>query len=265
MAPIPQGLADRLKSLVSAWAAGIYFLLPEPLRRALLGLLVRLLPWDGASRRIMEANLIFAYPGRVPARQELRRTLETEAKIRHLRLTLERMGGWRADRATVKGLSHWEALGARKSTALLVISDLGSPEVALLKLKEAGIGARSAIRFERASPGHSVRIPWFGVPVTTSVAPMEFARETGAAVIPVVSYRNPRDGEFIVEILPEVPWVRMPAEPDLEVAVNTASLAGRFEEKLRAYPADWPWWRLRFDGDLEPLRDGEWREPRFPR
>lgn len=265
MASVPQGLAERLKSLVFAFVAGTYFLLPESLRRALLGLASKFLPWGGSLHRVVEANLIFAYPGRVPARQELRRKLDAEARVRRLRLMIEEWGGWRADRATVKGLSHWEALGDRKSTALLVISDLGSPEAAMLKLKEAGIGARNAVRFERHAPGHFVRIPWFGIPVQTSVAPMEFARETGGAIIPVVSYRNPANGEIVIEILPEVPWVSMPSEPELEIAVNTASLAGRFEERQRAYPADWPWWKLRFDGDLEPLRDGEWREPRFPR
>lgn len=264
MASIPHGLIHRSRVFFSRILARIYYLLPELLRRPILRLVARLIPWGSATAQIVETNLVIAYPGGAPAKRDLRARLEGEARVRRLRLWLERSGGWRDDHCHIKGIGNWELLGERQGNALLVVSLLGSPDLVRRRLRRAGIGARNAVFFETAANGRSVRIPWFGVPVRMTTAPMEYVRETHAAIIPVVSYRNPEQGEFVVEILPELPWVSMPGEPDLEIAVNTARLAGHLEERQRAYPADWPWWRPRFKGNLDPLRDGEWSESRFP-
>ena len=105
-----------------------------------------------------------------------------------------------------------------------------------------------------------VRVPVFNVPVGTMTAVATLAKRTGALVLPVVNYRDPR-GLHRVEIRPALAW--LPHEnPDHEIAQNTALYARELEKDIYAHPEQWLWIHRRFKGDLSPLRPGEWDQGR---
>lgn len=105
-----------------------------------------------------------------------------------------------------------------------------------------------------------VRVPVFGLPVGTSTALATLARRTGATVLPVVNYRGSH-GRFVIEILPALEWIE-DANPQRELALNTARYASVLESHIRTHPEQWLWTHRRFKGDLSPLREGEWLEGR---
>ncbi len=111
-----------------------------------------------------------------------------------------------------------------------------------------------------------VRVPFFGVPVGTSLALATLAKRTGAVVLPVSNYRKP-DGRLAVVIEKPCAWIKVgsgSSEGDLhrELAVNTAAYAAILERHIRAHPEQWLWTHRRFKGDLSPLRADEWEKPR---
>ncbi len=258
----------RLLNWVMGLAAWVYSWLPEAVRGKILLVAGRGLWLSAAFRMGVQTNLVRAYGGGSPERRDLRERLTRESGARRLRTLLEN----RTDRAPrVKGFAHWESLGSRRASAILVVSALGNPDRVFRWLKTDVPEASSAVLFGpkgTTAPLKSsaeIRVPFFGIPTSMTTAPVEFALVTGAAMVPVISYRGPQDGDLWIEFLPSLEWVAMLAEPELEVAVNTARLAGVLEEKIRAYPADWPWWMMRPDSNFSPLFDGEWRLPPAPR
>jgi Kdo2-lipid IVA lauroyltransferase/acyltransferase len=114
-----------------------------------------------------------------------------------------------------------------------------------------------------AGPPVGIRVPFFGVPVGTQTAVAILARRTGAVVLPVTNRRLP-SGRFEVEIAAPVPWLEH-ADPDEEIALNTARYSAVMEAQVRARPEQWLWTHRRFKGELGPLRPGEWQEGRARR
>jgi KDO2-lipid IV(A) lauroyltransferase len=110
-----------------------------------------------------------------------------------------------------------------------------------------------------AGPPVGVRVPVFGQPVGTSTALATLAKRTGAAVLPVVSFRD--GGRLVVQIEAPLPWQPDP-DPARELAGNTALYAAKIEEHIRAHPEQWLWTHRRFKGDLTPLRADEWSQGR---
>jgi KDO2-lipid IV(A) lauroyltransferase len=110
-----------------------------------------------------------------------------------------------------------------------------------------------------AGPPVGVRVPVFGQPVGTNTVVASIAKRTGAAVLPVLNYRD--GNKHIVEIQKPLDWVSDPI-PAKEIAVNTAQYAKLLEGHILAHPEQWLWIHRRFKGDLSPLRENEWAEGR---
>jgi KDO2-lipid IV(A) lauroyltransferase len=104
-------------------------------------------------------------------------------------------------------------------------------------------------------------VPFFGVPVGTISAVAVVAKRTGAPVLPVVNYRDPVRGRYVVEIHPPLAW-KTHEDPDFEIAQNTAHYSEVLEGHIRQYPEQWLWTHRRFKGDLSPLRENEWSSGR---
>lgn len=111
-----------------------------------------------------------------------------------------------------------------------------------------------------AGPPVGVRVPVFGVPVSTSTAVAMLAKRTGAAVLPVVNYRTP-DGHLVVDVRPPLEWLG-DSDSACELAKNTAHYAKKVEDDIITHPDQWLWTHRRFKGDLSPLREGEWSNGR---
>ena len=114
-----------------------------------------------------------------------------------------------------------------------------------------------------AGPPVGMRVPFFGVPVSTSTALATLARRTGASVLPVFNFRKP-DGRWSVQVRAPLEWITG-ASPQDELALNTAFYTSVIEEGIRKTPEQWLWFHRRFKGDLSPLRDNEWSTGRVRR
>ncbi len=105
-----------------------------------------------------------------------------------------------------------------------------------------------------------VRVPFFGIPVGTLLAPAVVARRTGAAVLPAYCYRD-SNGRLKVRVGNEFSW--QPAgNSHEELARNTALWVSSIEESVRSHPEQWLWSHRRFKGDLSPLLLEEWSASR---
>lgn len=112
-----------------------------------------------------------------------------------------------------------------------------------------------------AGPPVGIRVPVFGIPVGTSTAIAMLVKRTGAAILPVVSYRK-KNGKFVVDIRPPLTWKEQ-KDSEIAIAANTASYAQELEKDIYSYPEQWLWIHRRFKGDLSPLRDEEWSQGRL--
>lgn len=121
-------------------------------------------------------------------------------------------------------------------------------------------GTVGIILDQYAGPPVGIRVPVFGIPVSTPSLVALLARRTGVAVLPVVNYRLP-DGSYRAQIRPAVPWERAD-DPGEEIGRNTAIYSDIIEKDILAHPGQWLWTHRRFKGDLSPLRPGEWSEGR---
>jgi KDO2-lipid IV(A) lauroyltransferase len=125
-------------------------------------------------------------------------------------------------------------------------------------------------------PPVGVRVPLFGIPVGTALVVAAIAKRTKAPVLPVENFRTP-DGRWTVQVHPEVPWARQSqshsqshsqgqaTDAHFELASNTAQYTRVIEEQIFRHPEQWLWMHRRFKGDLSPLREGEWFDPRVRR
>ncbi|RMD79785.1 MAG: lipid A biosynthesis acyltransferase, partial [Gammaproteobacteria bacterium] len=86
----------------------------------------------------------------------------------------------------------------------------------------------------------SAFVPFFGVPAATITATSRLARLTGAAVLPVVTYRLP-GGRW--RLVVEPPLAGFPG-PD--PAADAARLNAVFERQIRAAPEQYLWVHRRF-------------------
>lgn len=179
-------------------------------------------------------------------------------------------------------VGNWEimaATGARDGIPLMIVTKhlkpealhltieaarrrcgvLGAYEPKTLKTVMRHLEAGGTVGFvldQYAGPPVGVRVPFFGVNVGTATIVATLARRTGAAVLPVVNYRQ-ADGTYVTEISPEAAWIH-DDDPTRELAINTAAFARRIESDVRAHPDQWLWTHRRFKGDLSPLAPDEW-------
>jgi KDO2-lipid IV(A) lauroyltransferase len=105
-----------------------------------------------------------------------------------------------------------------------------------------------------------VRVPFFGVPVGTLLAPAVITRRTRAAVLPAYCHRD-ENGRMKVRVGEEIAWVEGGNSHE-ELARNTARWVAAIEESVRSHPDQWLWSHRRFKGDLSPLAADEWTGPR---
>lgn len=121
-------------------------------------------------------------------------------------------------------------------------------------------GTVGIILDQYAGPPVGIRVPVFGVPVSTPSLVAMLARRTGAVVLPVVNYRLP-GGKFRVEISRPLE-LQEAADPGEELGLNTLNYSKKVESEILAHSDQWLWIHRRFKGDLSPLREGEWRDGR---
>jgi KDO2-lipid IV(A) lauroyltransferase len=105
-----------------------------------------------------------------------------------------------------------------------------------------------------------VRVPFFGIPVGTLLAPAAIVKRTGAIPLHAVCFRE-KSGRLLVKIEALEPWISA-ENSHQELALNTARWVEAIERAIRERPAQWLWSHRRFKGDLSPLNPTEWAAPR---
>lgn len=117
-----------------------------------------------------------------------------------------------------------------------------------------------------AGPPVGVRVPFFGIPVGTTLAVAALVKRTGATLLVAENYRKP-DGRWAAVVYPPLEWlsVDQSKESHADLAVNTAYYSQTLEKSIRVHPEQWLWTHRRFKGDLSPLKKDEWAEPRIRR
>ena len=94
-------------------------------------------------------------------------------------------------------------------------------------------------RFTRAP-----RIPFFGIPATTALAPAQIAREYGAALLPVRGTRRGRSSVFDVSIGPAL----APGDGDDATLDTMAEVNRLLEGWIRRTPEQYFWLHNRWAG-----------------
>lgn len=93
----------------------------------------------------------------------------------------------------------------------------------------------------------AVRVTFLGRPADTATGPIVFARRTGAAIVPVFSYRLP-DDHFLLRVYPEfVPVDTGDREADL--ITNVQRLNDLIGEQILQHPEQWLWLHNRWKAD----------------
>lgn len=92
---------------------------------------------------------------------------------------------------------------------------------------------------------------FFGQRAATSPAPSRFAAETGAALIPGVTYRLPGSHRHVLRFLPPLALERPYADDDANLQHNTERLNRAVEAWVREFPEQWLWvhkrWKVQDD------------------
>ena len=104
----------------------------------------------------------------------------------------------------------------------------------------AALGRGEVVVFvldQHTPPGRAVWVPFFGRPAATNPDLARLARRTGAAVVPIFTWRTGRTHR--VEIQPALDVPLLPGEAGLVAA--TARYAEVVEAAVRAHPDQWLW------------------------
>lgn len=95
-------------------------------------------------------------------------------------------------------------------------------------------------------------LQFFGKEAYTPIGCARLAMDTGAAVVPMYTYRND-DNTYVFKMLPEIPFERK--ETDLEtIRYNTQKHNDVIEQIIREHPEQWVWMHERWKTTPEILR-----------
>jgi KDO2-lipid IV(A) lauroyltransferase len=147
-------------------------------------------------------------------------------------------------------LFEWFA-GVRRSIGMEVVP-LG-PDAGKAILRALRDNRVVCLMSDRDLAGDGVEIELFGERTTMPAGPATLALRTGAPLVPVGCYYRPRGGHFAV-IGPPIPVEREGRLRD-DVARVTQTLAGRFEELVRAAPEQWHLMQPNWESDRRALAE----------
>lgn len=129
---------------------------------------------------------------------------------------------------------------ARASTGLGHIAPRGSRQAIA-----AALGRNEIVAFlvdQHMAPYRGVVCQFFGRLAATTPAPVRFAMQTGAAILPLFIVRTAVPGHHVIRMLPEF-VLQFPHADDAAANLrhNTQRLSDLVEDWVRAYPEQWLW------------------------
>ncbi len=126
--------------------------------------------------------------------------------------------------------------GLRRGGAGLIVAEGGARAVV------AALAAGEVVGYvldQHMPPRRAVWVPFFGQPAATSPDLARLARLTGAAVVPLFTWRGP-DGRHVVEVQAPVTLPRT-ADVAADILEGTRRCAAVVEAAVRAHPEQWLW------------------------
>ncbi|MDE2489277.1 MAG: hypothetical protein KGM24_00410 [Elusimicrobia bacterium] len=134
---------------------------------------------------------------------------------------------------------HEKITAARASVGMQAAFHPGSMSAVMRTLRRGG--AVAFMNDQYAPPPMGIPVTFFGTRVDTLSVIGPLARRTGAAVLPICTFRA-QDGTTVARIEPEFD---LGAEPEDAEAI-TQRVAGRIELWVREHPEQWLWMHRRF-------------------
>jgi KDO2-lipid IV(A) lauroyltransferase len=119
-------------------------------------------------------------------------------------------------------------------------------------LIEQALGRNEVVAFlidQHLAPYRSVVCSFFGMPAATTCAPVRFALQTGAPIMPLFITREGPPGHHVIRIMPEFVLQFPYGDAAANLGHNTQRLNDLVEGWVRAYPEQWLWahrrWKVR--------------------
>lgn len=128
---------------------------------------------------------------------------------------------------------------ARRSTGLGHIAPRGSRDAIV-----AALGRNEIVAFlidQHLAPYRSVVCQFFGRLAATTPAPVRFAMQTGAPILPLLILRTGKPGHHVIRMLPEFELQHPYDDAAANLQHNTQRLSDLVEGWVRAYPEQWLW------------------------
>jgi KDO2-lipid IV(A) lauroyltransferase len=128
---------------------------------------------------------------------------------------------------------------ARRRTGLGHIAPRASKDAIV-----AALGRNEIVAFlidQHMAPYRSIVCTFFGMLAATTYAPVRFAMQTGAPILPLFIVREGKPGHHVIRMLPEFVLTFPHATAEENVAHNTQRLNQLVEQWVRAYPEQWLW------------------------
>jgi KDO2-lipid IV(A) lauroyltransferase len=100
--------------------------------------------------------------------------------------------------------------------------------------------------------GSGIHVPFFGRTVIARRGPATLALRTGAAVVPAYLIRDP-SGDLRLVIEPELEFLRS-GKIKMDVVENTRKITAWLEKTVRAYPDQWNWMTVHWQGERAAAR-----------
>jgi len=178
------------------------------------------------------------------------RLLTAAARGRGLVLVLPHVGCWEAGAVWTASLGYplttvgelleppelFDWFVETRRRARLTVLPPGAATTAQL-LEHLKLGGAIALVADRDVTGGGVPTPFFGAPARVPAGPAVIALRSGAAVVPVAIYQEPR-GRFTVELQPELDTERS-GDLRADVARLTRDMVAVFERLIAARPEQW--------------------------
>jgi len=126
-----------------------------------------------------------------------------------------------------------DGLRSSKGHTFLPVS-FSSVKLALRTLKAGGV---VGVMCDRDIEGRNLVVPFCGTPASMPLGAVDLAMRTGAALIPVFSYRR-NGGAVEVFLEPPLELIHT-GDPQADLKTNVRRLLERFEPHLQADPGQW--------------------------
>lgn len=101
-------------------------------------------------------------------------------------------------------------------------------------------------------PKDGIAVNFFGKKAGTFKSLALLVRYTQVPVIPSRSYRRHSDGKHVIELFPQLSWLKH-EDKDQELALNTSQYNQVFERFILDYPEQWNWMHKRWKDNISNL------------